>query len=124
MNTQKMIFALAVMGLAILSGLFYLATEGSTIAAAVLFSLWTIFCVVIGWGLSIIQQRSAAAREQQAFMNNAKENLGIMGAMQSIQSKQNQDLMRQLNQAARLPAQAAPGGFLSVEDGIFSELEQ
>ncbi|NJN99919.1 MAG: hypothetical protein HC875_40345, partial [Anaerolineales bacterium] len=38
MNTQKMIFALAVMGLAILSGLFYLATEGNTLAAAVLFS--------------------------------------------------------------------------------------
>lgn len=123
MNTQKLIFSLAVMGLAILSGLFYLATEGSTIAAAVLFSLWTILCVVIGWGLSIIQQRSATAKEQQAFMNNARENLAIMGAMQTVQNKQSAGLMAQLNQAARLPAQAAPGGFLSVEDGIFSELE-
>ncbi|NJN98209.1 MAG: hypothetical protein HC875_31035 [Anaerolineales bacterium] len=57
-------------------------------------------------------------------MANTRENLAIMGAMQSIQNKQNQALMQQLNQAARLPAQAAPGGFLSVEDGIFSELEQ
>ncbi len=120
MNTQKLIFSLAVMGLAILAGLFYLATEGSTIAAAVLFSLWTIFCVVIGWILSIIQQRQTAAREQRAFMANMRENLAIMGAAQKVQNLQNQNLMQQLN---RLPAQAAPGDSLLIEDAIFSELE-
>lgn len=126
MNTQKTVVILVSLGLAALGGLFYLATEGNTLAAAVLFSLWTIVCVVIGWGLSIVQQRAAAAREQQAFMANAKENLALMGAIQSVQNRQNAGLIQQLNQAARLPRQGPGPGLdsLLIEDAVFSELEQ
>lgn len=123
MNTQKATVILTTMGLATLGGLFYLATEGNTLAAAVLFSLWTIFCVVIGWGLSIIQQSKAAAREQQSFIANAKENLAIMAATQKVQNLQNQAVQQQLATANRLPA---PGVDLStaldIQDAVFSEL--
>lgn len=122
MSTQKMTVILVSMALAILAGLLYLAIVGNVWAVGILFSGWTLVCVIIGYGLAVWQQSQAAAREQQAFVVNARENLQIMSAMQTVQNKQNQTLMAQLNQAARLPAPADQWG-LSVEDGIFSELE-
>jgi hypothetical protein len=131
MNTQKATVILTALGLAILSGLFYLATEGNTLAAAVLFSLWTIVCVVIGWGLSILQQSQAAAREQQAFMANAKENqqivqgnIGMMAAAQKVQNLQNQMLQQQLATVNRLPAPGVDlSSALDITDGVFAELD-
>lgn len=125
MNTQKAVVILTTMALAVIGGLLYLAMVGNVWAAGILFSGWSILCVVIGWSLSMIQQDKAAAKEQQTFMSNAKENLAIMGALQSVQNKQNQSLMQQLGQVSRFP-QAGPdlSASLLIDDGIFEELEQ
>ena len=126
MNTQKAIVILSTMALATIGGLLYLAMAGNVWATGILFSLWTVLMIVTGWGLSIFQQGRATAKEQSAFLANAKENLALMASMQSVQNRQNQTLMQQLGTVARLP-QAGPGLDLSksllIEDGLFEELE-
>lgn len=124
MNTPKAIVILSFLAVAVIGGLLYLAMAGSTWATGILFSGWSILCLVIGWTLSLIQQGKAASNEQQAFMSNAKENLAIMGAMQTVQNRQNQTLMSQLSTAARLP-QPGPGqpDSLIIDTAIFDELE-
>lgn len=124
MNTQKAVVILTTMALAVIGGLLYLAMEGSTWAAGILFSGWSILCVIIGWSLSMIQQEKAATKEQEAFSANLKENLAIMSAVQTVQNKQNQTLLNQLGTVARLPQPAAPIDSLLIDDGIFEELEQ
>lgn len=125
MNTPKAIVILSFLAVAIIGGLLYLAIVGNVWAAGILFSGWSILCLITGWSLSMIQQGKAAAQEQQTFMSNAKENLAIMGALQSVQNKQNQSLMQQLGQVSRLP-QVGPdlSASLLIDDGIFEELEQ
>ena len=123
MNTPKAIVILTTMALVVIGGLLYLAMAGNVWAAGILFSGWTILCVVIGWSLSLIQQARSATKEQQNFMANAKENLSMMAAMQTVQNRQNQTLLQQLGSVARLP-QAAPAlaDSLLIDDGIFEEL--
>lgn len=124
MNTPKAIVILSFLAVAVISGLFYLAMAGSTWATGILFSGWSILCLVIGWALSMIQQDKAATKEQEAFSANLKENLAIMSAVQTVQNKQNQTLLNQLGTVARLPQPAAPIDSLLIDDGIFEELEQ
>lgn len=122
MNTQTAIVILVVLILAVIGALIYLAMDGNIVASSILFALWSIFCVVVGWLLSYLQNRSNATREQEAFSANVKENLAIMGALQTVQNRQNQTLMSQLGRAARLP-EVTNGPILSIDDGIFEELE-
>ena len=125
MNTPKAIVILTTMALAVIGGLLYLAMVGNVWAAGILFSGWSILCVVIGWSLSLIQQDRSAAKEQQNFMTNAKENLSMMAAMQTVQNRQNQTLLNQLGAVARLPQAAPPlADSLLIDDGIFEELDQ
>ena len=123
MNTQKAVVILTTMALAVIGGLLYLAMGGNVWAAGILFSGWSILCVVIGWSLSLIQQDKAAAKEQQAFSANVKENLAIMAAVQTVQNKQNQTLLNQLGSVARLPQAAPMADSLLIDDGIFEELD-
>lgn len=123
MNTPKAIVILSFLAVAVIGGLLYLAMAGSTWATGILFSGWSILCLVIGWSLSMLQQRQAAAKEQHDFMANAKENLAIMGAMQTVQNRQNQTLMNQLSTAARLPQPGPGGDSLIIDSTIFDELE-
>lgn len=122
MNTQTAVVVLVVLILAVIGGLIYLAMGGNVVASSILFALWSIFCVVVGWLLSYLQNRTQASREQQAFSANVKENLAIMGALQNVQNKQNATLMSQLGRAARLP-ETDNGSTLLIDDGVFSELE-
>lgn len=124
MNTPKAIVILSFLAVAVIGGLLYLAMVGNVWAAGILFSGWSILCLVTGWTLSMIQQGKATAQEQQTFMSNAKENLAMMAAMQTVQNKQNQTLLNQLGTVARLPQAAAPIDSLLIDDGIFEELEQ
>ena len=123
MNTQKMIVILVSMALATIGGLLYLAMAGNTWAVGILFGGWTIICLAVGFGGAVWQYRAMAARTQQSFMANAKENLALMGAMQTVQNRQNQTLMSQLSTVARLPQAPAPVDSLLIEDGIFNELD-
>ncbi len=125
MNTPKAIVILSFLAVAVIGGLLYMAMVGNVWATGVLFSGWSILCLVTGWSLSMIQAGKAAAKEQQAFMSNAKENIAIMGAMQTVQNKQNQTLLQQLGQVSRFP-QSVPdlSSSLLIDDGIFEELDQ
>ena len=122
MNTQTAIVILVVLILAVIGALLYLAMAGNVVASSILFALWSVFCIVIGWLLSYLQNRTQDTREQESFVNNAKENLALMSAMQSVQNKQNQTLMQQLGRAARLP-DPDNGSTLLISDHIFDELE-
>ncbi len=122
MNTQTLIFSLVITGL--LAGLVWLAAEGSLVAVAVLAIVGTILVFVCGALIAVYVVRVMNDRAQQQFMDNAQENLGIMQQLQSIQNKQNQTLMRQLGQVAKLPRTTPQSNnMLVIEDGVFDELE-
>jgi hypothetical protein len=120
-------FALSLIWLAILAGLVYLAAaQGSIVAAVILAILATVLLVGLGAGITLATQRMANEKSQADFVNNAKENLAIMASLQRVQNSQNQTLMQQLKQAARLPEPPPgfdPGGALLIEEGVFDELE-
>lgn len=122
MNTPKAVVILSGLLLAVVGSLLYLAMGGNVWATGILFSGWSVLCIVIGWSLSMIQQDKAATKEQQTFLANAKENLAMMAAMQTVQNKQNQSLLTQIT---RLPLpQQAQTNSLFIEEGIFEELER
>ena len=81
---------------------------------------------IIGIGLAynLIATKITIDNQQRTFLDNAKENLGIMSAMQSIQNKQNSSIMSQLGRVARLPEPTQPAIGLEVDDIIFEEMEQ
>jgi uncharacterized membrane protein YeiB len=111
--------------LVILAGLTALtlaAVAGSLLAAVILAVLVTVLLVGIGAGIALAVQRLANEKSQADFVNNAKENLAIMSSLQSVQNRQNQTIMQQLGQAARLPSPANGVDNFLIDDGIFSEL--
>lgn len=122
MNTQTLILILTVLGLAILAGLVWLATLGYILAYVILAVLAAVGLIGLGLSFGLIQQKIAADRQQQVFMDNAQENLSIMNTLQSIQNKQNSTLMQQLGAVSRLPVPPAQNGNFLIEDGIFDEL--
>jgi membrane protein required for beta-lactamase induction len=123
MSTQHLILLLVVIGLAVFGILVYLATLGYGFAFLLLGALGTLFLISVGLVYNLIANKIQADSQQQAFMDNAKENLSIMSALQGIQNKQNQTIMSQLGRVARLPEPSQPMG-LDFDDIIFEELEQ
>jgi len=63
-----------------------------------------------GWGVSTLTSAIHARREQQHFMNNVKENLAIMSAVQRVQNQQNTMLLKQAKEGggANMPALPLP----------------
>ena len=124
MNTQTLILTLTILTLAILAALVWLAILGYVLAYVGLAVLVTIILIGLGLSFGLIHQKIASDRQQQAFIDNAQENLSIMNTLQTIQNKQNQTLMQQLGAVSRLPQPQRPtnNNFL-IEDGIFDELE-
>lgn len=123
MNTQTLIFVLVLLALGILAGLVWLAVTGSIIAGVILGAILAVVFVAIGLSFGLIHEKITSDRQQQQFMDNAQENLSIMGALQKIQNQQNQTLMQQLGTVSRLPQPPTPNGNFLIEDGIFDELE-
>jgi hypothetical protein len=124
MNTQALILWLVLILLAVIAGLVWLAVAGYIIGYILLAILGTVLLVGLGEVFSIIRDKIAAQRQQQAFMDNAQENLSIMQTLQGIQNQQNTALLKQLGQVSRLPQQQSnTQGVLLIEDGIFDELE-
>lgn len=123
MTTQALILILILIGLAILAGLVWLAILGYLIAYIILTGLAVVGLVMLGLSYGFIYQKVAADRQQQLFMDNAQENLGIMQALQRVQNEQNKGLIQQLNQVNRLPQPPSNNGSFLIEDGIFDELD-
>jgi uncharacterized membrane protein YeiB len=111
--------------LVILAGLTALtlaAVAGSLPAAVILAVLVTVLLVGIGAGIALAVQKLANEKSQADFVANAKENLALMSSLQSVQNRQNQTIMQQLSQAARLPLPANGADNFFIDDGIFNEL--
>jgi hypothetical protein len=123
MNTQTLILCLTLIGLTVIGGLVWLAVLGYVLAYLVLAILGTVGLIGLGLSFGLIHTRITAERQQQAFLDNAQENLSIMSALQNIQNKQNQTLMQQLGQVSRLPQHPPPPSNFFIEDGIFDDLE-
>lgn len=57
-------------------------------------------------------------------MHNARENLVIMNAMQTVQNKQNQALLQQVRKLPQ-PQPAIPNEpSFTVEEGVFEQLDE
>lgn len=123
MTNQKMLVVLVAMLLTTAAGLVWLAMAGNIWAAGILFSVWTLACVVVGAGI-VSYVNVARAREEQAnFAANAKENLQMMALMQKVQNMQNQSLMQQVGRMPQLMLPSNGTDNFLIEDGIFDELE-
>lgn len=118
-------FATILMVLAIIALLIYAAMLGSLIAVAILAVLATVLLVGLGAGIALATQRMANDKAQVDFVNNAKENLAMMQAMQRLQNAQNQTIMSQLGQVARLPEPPRDlDSALLIDEGLFSDLDE
>lgn len=122
MTTQGLVLWLILLLTAVLAALVWLAVLGYLLAYIALAVLGTVALIGLGLSFGLVHTKIAAERQQQMFMDNAQENLSIMSALQSVQNKQNQTLMQQLNQVSRLPQPPGQNGFM-IADGIFDELE-
>jgi len=122
MTTQGLILWLILLLTAILAVLVWLAALGYILAYIGLAVLTTVSLIGLGLSFGLVHTKIAAERQQQMFIDNAQENLSIMSALQSVQNKQNQNLMQQLGQVSRLPQPGQQNGFM-IADGIFDELE-
>ena len=123
-NTQMLVLVLVIFFLLALGGLVYCAILGFGWALFALGLLVGSFLIGVGLAYNLIATKITIDNQQRTFLDNAKENLGIMSAMQSIQNKQNSSIMSQLGRVARLPEPTQPAIGLEVDDIIFEELEQ
>lgn len=85
---------------------------GAGVAIVVMIGAFAMFIGAI-WAVSKVQQT--------AFINNARENMSIVSAIASTQSRQNQLLARQVKQLSPHPE---PQDSLLIDDGVFSALEE
>ena len=76
-----------------------MARQGDRAAIAVLAVLASVVLILVGWGISTLTSAIHTKREQRQFIDNAKENLAIMEAMQRVQNQQNSMLIRQAKEA-------------------------
>ncbi len=119
-DTIAVIAAVLAFLLAAVGVLIYLAGwQGNTIAAFTLGLLTSAGLIGLGFAVSLLQGWIAARRQQADFIANAKENMGIMARMQTVQNAQNSQLLKQVK---ALP-EAKPTAALVIDDAIFSELE-
>lgn len=85
------------------------ARQGDRMAIAVLAVMASVVLILVGWGFSTLTSAIHARREQQHFMNNARENLAIMQAMQKVQNEQNAMLIKQAKETQKmLPGSSTP----------------
>lgn len=123
MTTQTLIFRLTLVALIVAGTLVWLAVLGYTLAIIALAVLATVALIGIGAGVGLLYTQQAAQQQQKQFMDNADENLRIMQALQSVQNRQNDTLMKQLSQTARLPEPSPPNGDFEIVPGVFDELD-
>jgi len=90
---------------------------GDVVAILISAVLFTVVCIVIGVVIALASQSVRAKQDQQAFIANAKENLGIILTTQRMTNLQTQDMLR------RLPSGVAGQG-LTFSDGVFNSLEE
>lgn len=116
---SKYTFLTLLVVLSVLAFLVSQASRGSVLAIVIASSLATVTLIVTGASILIVYSNLTAKREQQRFESNIKENLAIMGRMQSIQNAQNSQLLKQVKE---LP-DTKPAETLFIDDAVFSELE-
>lgn len=102
-------FMLGVIILSI-SLLVWYTSQGSTAAAMTLGGLIALILLTIGYALSQSSIWFNHRRNQQDFMDNARENMQIMATMQRVQNAQNQQLLKQAKEMPKLA---------SGEDNVF-----
>lgn len=121
----------AILSLAFVGGMVWLVTQarqGDVASIAVLAVMASVLLILVGWGFSTLTNAMNARQEQRHFMNNVRENMAIMGAMQKVQNQQNSLLLKQAREAQRqLPA---PEGdvidmdSLTWDEEVFSNLDE
>jgi hypothetical protein len=123
MTTQTLIWRLTLLYLALVITLGWLAFEGYILALVALTILVTVSIFGIGLLFGLGYLRQAGKQQQDAFVNNARENLAIMNAMQSLQNKQNQALLQQVRQLPNPSSTEQSGPTFNIEEGVFEQLD-
>jgi hypothetical protein len=102
------------------------ARQGDRAAIAVLAVLVSVILILVGWGFSTLTNAINNRREQQRFIDNVRENLTIMEAMQRVQNQQNAMLLKQAKESQKTlpPGDVFDVDALVVDDTVFDELEE
>jgi hypothetical protein len=119
MNAYVLILVLVIFCLMALGGLVYYATLGIGWAIFTLGAIVATVLVGIGLAYNLIASKLLLDNQQKQFLSNAKENLGIMSAMQTVQNQQNSALLKQIKSQPMLPP---PNGGIIIEEDIFDNL--
>ena len=122
MTTQTLIWRLTILYLVAVVSLGWLASEGYILALIALTVLITVSLLGIGLLFGLGYLRQAGKQQQDAFVNNTRENLAMMNAMQNLQNKQNQALLQQVKHLPQRPI--PPDPFFTVEEGVFEQLDE
>jgi uncharacterized protein HemX len=84
--------------------LIWYTSQGSVAAAMTLGGLIALVLVTVGFGMSQLSEWLNQRRNQQNFVANAQENMAIMANTQKVLNSQNQQLLRQAREVAKLPS--------------------
>ena len=126
---SKYSFAALILLLATVAALVYLASQGVIVAAVGVGVIIAVLLIGLGVVLTLLASWAGAKREQATFTANARENLALINAMQTVQNRQNAMLLRQ-GCSVDLAQRSLPGGdglaadALTVDAGLFDELDE
>lgn len=100
----KLVFAILGITISLLGLLVWQASIGNDTVKIILAALVIMAMIYTSQLVMIVQTYLRDKREQQNFMNNVRENMQIMETMQRTQDAQNQRLLRQARDMAKLPS--------------------
>jgi uncharacterized membrane protein len=117
---------IALFWLGFLAWLVISASQGNTESIAILAVLAAVVLILLGVGIAVLVIYALARREEARFIQNTRENLAMMTAMQRIQNQQNALLLKQAREAHwLLPAGEVPDSdALAMDESVFDELEE
>ncbi len=124
MTTPMLIWRLTLLYLALVISLGWLASVGYVLALIALTVLVTVSIFGIGLLFGLGYLRQAGKQQQDTLVNNARENLAIMNAMQTLQNKQNQALLQQVKQLPKPSSAEQSGPTFTIEEGVFEQLDE
>ena len=103
--------------------LYISAQQGDVTSIVILVVLAAVALILLGVGIVLLVMHFITKNKQADFAQNTKENLDIMGQMQSVQNKQNAMLLRQAQKALPAGDVIDTQAKIVFDEVLFSDLE-